>query len=97
VVDAARRLFADKSIESVTVAEIAKEAGMTSAAVYCHYTSKDDILIQGPDAFGQKLVVEVRRLQRQFGTDGSGVADLPGRLRRWLDERRDAATVYFIV
>lgn len=96
MVEAATRLFARRSIESVTVAEIAKEAGMTSAAVYYHYASKDDILLEGLDAFGQQLVAEVRRLQRQLGTDGSTVADLPGRLLAWMDEHRDEATVYFI-
>jgi AcrR family transcriptional regulator len=40
-------LFASQRSEAITVAEIAEAAGMTSAAVYYHFASKDDILLEG--------------------------------------------------
>jgi AcrR family transcriptional regulator len=96
VVEAAMHLFASRSSETVTVAEIAKEAGMTSAAVYYHYASKDDILLEGLHDFGELLVAEVVRLQRQVSRNRMPVAELLSHVLEWLAEHRDAATVYFV-
>lgn len=90
------RLFASPTSDAVTVAEIAESAGMTSAAVYYHFASKDDILLEGLRAFGEGLVAETARLQREIAADDASVGDLPVRLMAWLDERRDDATVWFV-
>ncbi len=90
------RLFAAPTSDAVTVAEIAEAAGMTSAAVYYHFASKDDILLEGLRGFGEALVVETRRLQHELAADGTSVGELPVRLIAWLDERRDDATVWFV-
>ncbi len=90
------RLFASPSSDSVTVAEIAETAGMTSAAVYYHFASKDDILLEGLRGFGEGLVVQASRLQEDLAVDGTSIGQLPVRLLAWLDERRDDATVWFV-
>ncbi len=90
------RLFAASPSDAVTVAEIAEAAGMTSAAVYYHFASKDNILLEGLRGFGEALVVETRRLQHELAADGTSVGELPVRLLAWLDERRDDATVWFV-
>ena len=90
------RLFAAPSSGAVTVAEIAEAAGMTSAAVYYHFASKDDILLEGLRGFGEGLVAETRRLQQDVAADGTSIGELPVRLIAWLDERRDDATVWFV-
>ncbi len=90
------RLFAAPSADAVTVAEIAEAAGMTSAAVYYHFASKDDILLEGLRDFGEGLVAETRRLQADMGAPGTSVGDIPVRLLAWLDERQDEATVWFV-
>ncbi len=90
------RLFAASPSDAVTVAEIAEAAGMTSAAVYYHFASKDDILLEGLRGFGEALVVETRRQQHELAADGTSVGELPVRLLAWLDERRDDATVWFV-
>ncbi len=90
------RLFAAPTSDAVTVAEIAEAAGMTSAAVYYHFASKDDILLEGLRGFGESLVVETRRLQHELAAAGTSVGELPVRLIAWLDERRDDATVWFV-
>lgn len=90
------QLFAAPSADAVTVAQIAESAGMTSAAVYYHFASKDDILLEGLRGFGEGLVAETRRLQQAIATDGSSIGELPVRLLSWLDERRDEATVWFV-
>jgi AcrR family transcriptional regulator len=96
VVEAALKLVAGRPSEAVTVAEIARAAGMTSAAVYYHYASKDEILLEGLREFGEALVAHVATLQRQVSRGTFEVTALPAEVLRWLDEHRDAATVYFI-
>jgi AcrR family transcriptional regulator len=89
------RLFAARSTEAVTVAEIANEASMTSAAVYYHYASKDDILLEGLHAFGKALTAELRREQREIKRGDLALNDVPATLLVWMDDNRDAAIVYF--
>jgi len=93
VVDAAMRLFAAHPAEPVTVAEIAEAAGMTSAAVYYHYASKDDILLEGLQAFSTALLEEVERLARE---PGARLATVPAGVLRWLDHHVDPGTVWFV-
>lgn len=90
------RLFAAPTAVTVTVAEIAEAAGMTSSAVYYHFASKDDILLEGLRGFGEALVAEARRLGQASAVDGTSIGELPVRLMAWLDERRDEATVWFV-
>ena len=45
LLDAAARVFELKGYEGATVAEIAREAGVTSGAIYAHYTSKAELLV----------------------------------------------------
>lgn len=90
------RLFAAPSADTITVAEIAEAAGMTSAAVYYHFASKDDILLEGLRGFGEALVAETRHVQAQLMVDGASIGELPVRVLAWLDERRDQATVWFV-
>jgi AcrR family transcriptional regulator len=89
------RLFAAGSSDTVTVAEIASEAAMTSAAIYYHYASKDDILLEGLHDFGQLLITEVRQQQRLVQRNERLLADVPGQMLLWMETHRDAATVYF--
>ncbi len=41
LIEAAARLFQEKGIDGVGVAEISKEAGLTHGALYAHFPSKD--------------------------------------------------------
>src|SRR3954467_2935659 len=96
VVEAAMRLFSRHSSEAVTVADIAQEAGMTSAAVYYHYASKDDILLEGLTAFGEALLIEAQGIQLEIAATSESLGEFPVRLLTWVDEHRAAATVYFV-
>jgi AcrR family transcriptional regulator len=87
------RLHATADPASVTVADIAAEAKMTAAAVYYHYATKEDILLDGLSAFAEAISDEVRILIQP--DDQRSPADLPARLLDWLDQDRDAATVWF--
>lgn len=90
------KLFAAPTSGVITVAEIAGAADMTSAAVYYHFASKDDILLEGLRGFGEALVSEARRLRLEAAADGTSIGEIPVKLVSWLDERRDEATVWFV-
>ncbi len=44
IVDAALRLFSERGYARTTVRDIAREVGITDAAIYYHFTSKRDLL-----------------------------------------------------
>jgi len=96
VVHSAMELFASQRSDAITVAEIADAAGMTSAAVYYHFASKDNILLEGLRSLGEALVTEARRTQQDIAASGASIGELPVRLIRWMDERRAEATVWFV-
>jgi len=89
-------LFASQRSDAVTVAEIADAAGMTSAAVYYHFASKDDILLEGLRSLGDALVSEARRTQQDIAEREASIGELPVHLLEWMDERRAEATVWFV-
>jgi TetR/AcrR family transcriptional repressor of uid operon len=45
LLDAAARVFELKGYEGATVAQIAREAGVSSGAIYAHYSTKADLLV----------------------------------------------------
>lgn len=44
--EAALELFSEKGIRETTIKDIAKEVGVTEGALYRHFTSKDEIVLQ---------------------------------------------------
>src|SRR4051812_26053912 len=96
VVHSAMELFASQRSDAITVAEIADAAGMTSAAVYYHFASKDDILLEGLRSLGEALVTEARRTQQDIAARDASIGELPVRLLGWMDEHRAEATVWFV-
>jgi AcrR family transcriptional regulator len=45
ILDAARRLFAERGFHGVSVDEIGRAAGTTGAAIYRHFVGKEDLLL----------------------------------------------------
>ena len=78
-------LFASPRSDAVTVAEIADAAGMTSAAVYYHFASKDDILLEGLRLVGDEMVAEARRAQQDIAARHASIGELPVRLLEWME------------
>ena len=95
VIEAATELFATQPPDEVTVADIAARAEMTSAAVYYHFSSKDQVLAETMRAFAAAL-----REQLQAITDahepGSDIGTSVTTLLAWMGEHRSAATVFFV-
>ncbi|WP_288252326.1 TetR/AcrR family transcriptional regulator [uncultured Hydrogenophaga sp.] len=58
VLDAARRVFADKGVEGASIREIAREAGYTAGALYSYFDSKEAI-------YGALLAESLDRLQAE--------------------------------
>jgi TetR/AcrR family transcriptional repressor of nem operon len=79
ILDAASRLFRDKGFESVSVAEVMKDAGLTHGGFYGHFSSKDDLVAQ--------------TLAHVLATDSGGGGDLAAFIDDYLSPRRrdDAA------
>jgi TetR/AcrR family transcriptional regulator, transcriptional repressor for nem operon len=64
LLQAASRLFREKGIDGVGVAEIAKEAGLTHGALYKHFSSKDVLAAEAlAYAAANKSYSESRRKQ----------------------------------
>jgi len=95
VVDAAMNLFAAQTPDAVTVADIAERAGMTSAAVYYHFATKDQILLEGLQSFGAALVAHVAETVEALPR-GERLGGTLTRVLYWIDRHEAAGKVYFI-
>jgi AcrR family transcriptional regulator len=60
IADTARRLFAERSFEEVTVAEVARAADVAEATVFNYFPSKEDLFYSGLEAFEEALLSAVR-------------------------------------
>src|SRR3954466_15492654 len=60
IADTARRLFADRGFERVTVAEIAREAEVASATVFNYFPTKEDLFYSRLEAFEEELLMAIR-------------------------------------
>jgi len=56
----ANRLFVDRGYEAVTVAEIAREAGVSSVTVFNHFARKEDLFLDRADEAVELLHAAVR-------------------------------------
>ena len=84
--DAAARVFAEQGYEGARVSVIAREAGLTTGAIYAHYRSKAELLA---DALRAKGPDEVNELLS--GTSTATVTDLLHRIGTQMVERRRPA------
>ncbi|MGW0841711.1 TetR/AcrR family transcriptional regulator [Streptomyces sp. NPDC002787] len=95
VIEAATELFATQPPDEVTVADIASRAEMTSAAVYYHFSSKDQVLAAAMGAFATALRDQLEAITEAH-EPGSDVGAAVTTLLAWLGEHRSAATVFFV-
>jgi AcrR family transcriptional regulator len=91
------QLYAVRQLEDVTVADIAHEAKMTAAAVYYHYASKEDLLLDGLREFATGLRGELADLLGQSLHGGASVGEVLAGLLVWVQAHRSAALVWFVM
>jgi AcrR family transcriptional regulator len=60
IYETAARLFAERGFDSVTVAEIAREAEVSDVTVFNYFPTKDDLFFGGMEFFEEKLIEAVR-------------------------------------
>src|ERR671930_1135538 len=65
IAETARRLFAERSFEAVTVAEVAREADVSEATVFNYFPTKEDLFYSGLEAFEEELLASI--LEREPG------------------------------
>jgi AcrR family transcriptional regulator len=95
VIDGAMGLFATFPVDEVTVLDIAGAVGMTPAAVYYHFASKEQILLEGLERFCADLLEEVRTHMPAKG-DVDGLPALMSHVLAWTRRNRSYASVYFV-
>lgn len=64
IFEAARRLFADRGFDEVTVAEIATAAEVSEVTVFNYFPSKEDLFYGGMQFFEEELLEAVRSRPR---------------------------------
>lgn len=60
IAEAARRLFADRGFDAVTVAEVARAANVSDVTVFNYFPTKEDLFYGGMRFFEEKLLDAVR-------------------------------------
>ena len=67
IAQAAAALFVDRGFDAVTVAEVARAAGVSSATVFKHFPRKEDLYLDRADEAAELLRAAVR--ERPAGAD----------------------------
>ncbi len=61
IFDASQRLFARRGFDSVTVADVAREANVSEMTVFNHFPTKEDLFYAGMQFFEEQLVEAVAK------------------------------------
>jgi TetR/AcrR family transcriptional regulator, transcriptional repressor for nem operon len=74
IVDSAIRLFGERGVDGVGVAEVMADAGFTHGGFYNHFTSKEDLVVQ---ACSTSFARSVASLRESLAThhDGTGFGE----------------------
>ena len=60
IADTARRLFAERGFEAVTVAEVARAADVSEKTVFNYFPAKEDLFYSRLEAFEEELLTAIR-------------------------------------
>lgn len=95
ILEAAIDLLAAQPPDEIAVSDIATHCGMTPAAFYYHFASKDEILEEIVDTFAAQWAERVHSALADVSTqeDISGCVD---DVLTWVEENERAGRVYFV-
>ena len=82
---AAADVFAERGYDGTRVADIAVAAGVSNGAMYAHFSSKADLLVDALRTHGRRLLADLLAADPD-----RPVTDLLLVIGRWLPRRRDA-------
>ena len=81
---AAADVFAERGYDGTRVADIAAAAGVSNGALYAHFASKADLLVDALRTHGRRLLADL------FAADPNrSITELLLAIGRWLPRRRD--------
>src|SRR3954465_1404797 len=60
IADTARRLFAERGFDAVTVAEVARAADVAEKTVFNYFPTKEDLFYSDMEAFEERLLAAIR-------------------------------------
>ena len=81
---AAADVFAERGYDGTRVADIATAAGVSNGALYAHFSSKADLLVDALRTHGRRLLADL------FAADPNrSITELLLTIGRWLPRRRD--------
>ena len=82
---AAADVFAERGYEGTRVADIATAAGVSNGAMYAHFASKAELLVDALRTHGRRLLADLLAAD-----PNRPVTDVLLAVGRWLPRRRDA-------
>ena len=94
IVDAARRIIANKGMEELTVREVARGVGISEGDVYRHFQSKKDILFLLMDDVELTLF---NAIWESVSLEKSTVDNLEGILRAHISEAEQRRGLSFVI
>jgi AcrR family transcriptional regulator len=86
--------FVERGFSSVSVTDIAKRAGMTPAAVYYHFPTKEDVLLALVGRTGDALT-DLCGAAIEAAAVEEAVTALVDRFLAWLEAHGDEARLYY--
>lgn len=95
ILEAATELLSTQPPDEIAVSDIAAHCGMTPAAFYYHFASKDEILDEIVASFAAQWVEQVEQALSTVATSDDVPLAVEG-LLAWIDEHERASRVYFV-
>jgi AcrR family transcriptional regulator len=95
ILAAAIELLAVQPPDEIAVSDIAAQAGMTPAAFYYHFASKDEILDEILENFSDEWTALMTSQLGDLAVPGD-LVDFIDDVLSWIDDHERAATVYFV-